>query len=215
MRRLSCGKDFLMFQEAFYKVEGTEAGKVLAEVNPHFSDISFDPGNTTLLAYDLPFYPQHRLMEITQASGTPRARRHFVHAPGRTTVLNWTSEPIYRLNREAPLVLTRETAPVYTRFFLGYVRGRNNRFRIAESVSDIPWREDPPVAVRKAVGRMIQPVQLISAGKSMPYDLFACMVHGASLYRATITLQTDGSVTFSDEECLVDDMPVRDEVLAL
>ncbi len=204
-----------MFQEAFYKVERPESDRVLEDANPHFAEARFDPAAASLLAYDLPFYQGYRLIEVSQHGGTQALRRHFIHAPGQAIALNWTSDPVYKLNQDLPIKLTLENVPVYIRFFFGYVRGRHGRFRIAESVSDIPWREDPPASARKAVGRMIQPIQLISREALPPFSLFVCMVHGDALYRTTVTVQANGMVQIGEEERLVDDMPVRDDIFGL
>lgn len=204
-----------MLQDAFYKLSIPEAEIVLREAAPHFPGLALEPDGTSLLAYDLPFYPGYRLMEIARADNVPLLKRLIVYKPGDLTVLDWTNAPVYRLNAAAPLKLTFDSAPDYVRFFFSVVRGRHGAFHIVESAGDIPWREEPPATARKAVARMIQPVQVIADNGNGAFDLFACMVFKTALFRSTIRVARNGNVTLHSEELLAEDMPVRDMVLGV
>ncbi len=188
---------------------------MLKDAAPHFPGLALEPDGTSLLAYDLPFYPGYRLVEITRADNVPLLKRMVVYKPGGVTVLDWTNAPIYRLNAAAPLTLTLESAPDYVRFFFSCTRGRHGAFHIVESAGDIPWREEPPATARKAVARMIQPVQVIADNGNGAFDLFACMVFKTALFRATIRVARNGNVTVQGEELLAEDMPVRDMALGV
>jgi hypothetical protein len=200
-----------MFQDAFSKLEPHESAAALQEINPLLQDVSFDPASATLLACDLSFYPEYRFIDVADYKSTPTPRRYLVYKPGHIVVLNWTNDPIYALNKAAPVMLTTDTVVDYVRFYFNYVRGRHGKFTIAESVNDIPWHEDPPPAARKAVGRMIQPVQMIGVDKDGTFNLFVCLMFRDSLFRATVRVHPDGTVVLQDEELLVEDMPVRDD----
>ena len=200
-----------MYQNAFSKLDEQESEAMLAEVNPLFQNVCFDPASATLLACDLGFYPDCRFIDVADYKSVPPARRFLVYKAGHPVVLNWTNEPIYALNKNVPIQLTVDNVADYVRFFFSYVRGRHGRFRVAESVNDISWHEDPPPAARKAVGRMIQPIQLIGRDKDGTFNLFVCLVFRDSLLRTTVRVLTDGHVSLGDEELLVEDMPVRDD----
>jgi hypothetical protein len=201
-----------MFQDAFQKLDPEQSAAILQDANPEFQETRFDPGAATLLAHDLAFYPGYKFIDIADFRMMPAVRRYIVHTPGHATVLNWTSEPIYRLNKKAPLTLTPENVADYVRFFFAYVRGPQSRFQIVETVNDIPWHEDPPPSTRKAIGRLIQPVQLIGGAREGVYGLFACFVSKNALFRATVKVRGKGQVTLADEELLAEDMPVRDDL---
>jgi hypothetical protein len=204
-----------MFQDAFYKPDISEAQTILGEVAPYFPGITLEPDGTTLLAYDLPFYPGHRLIEITRADNVPLLKRMVVYKPGHVTVLNWTNAPVYQLNAAVPLTLSYETAPDYVRFFFSVVRGRHGAFHIVESAGDIPWREEPPATARKAVSRMIQPVQVTADNGNGAFDLSTCLLFKTALFRTTAHVARNGTVTLQNEELLAEDMPVRDMMLGV
>src|SRR5688572_20432938 len=112
-----------MFQDAFIKLEKDECRQVLEEINPALGGGAFSPKTSTVLAQDLSFYPGYRFLDVADYEITPAFRKFIVHRPGDVTVLDWTNDPIYKLNDKVPLGLTRDTVRDYIRFFFSYVRG--------------------------------------------------------------------------------------------
>lgn len=204
-----------MFRQAFKKLEPGEFLPIIAEINPLLDVSPFTGDGLVVLTQDLPFYPGYRFIEVADHAITPQKLQCAIYKPGDVTVLNWTNEPIYALNARLPLKLTDDTASLYVKFFFTYVRGRHGRFLICEGVDDIAWKEDPPPAARKAVGRLLSPVHIDSRDKDGTLTLKACMVFKDSLFRSSVHLKTDGSVSLSNEELLVEDMPVQDDTIGL
>ncbi len=200
-----------MFREAFEKLELDDVATVLDKVNPLLEGIVFDPIETVIMGIDLSFYPGYRLLDISDYSGMPASHRYAVCSPRSSVVLNFTNAPIYKMNADVPLVLNEDTVADYVRFFFAFVRGKHGRFRIAESIDDIFWKEDPPPAARKAIGKMITPVTLVKKGEDGTYHLQASLMFKDSLFRSNITVLKGGVVNLTDEELLVEDMPVLDD----
>lgn len=201
-----------MFQDAFIKLEKDECRQVLEEVNPALGGGAFNPNTATVLAQDLSFYPGYRFLDIADYEITPAFRKFVIHSPGDVTVLDWTNDPIYKLNDKVQLGLTRDTVRDYIRFFFSYVRGPRGKFTIAETVDDIDWREEPPPAARKAMGKMLQPIMVNAKTADGSFPITACIMFNNALYKANIYIAENGRVTMADEEILVEDMPVLDSV---
>jgi hypothetical protein len=125
--------------------------------------------------------------------------------------INGSNEPIYALNERAPLQLNDGTVADYVRFFFSNVRGRHGRFLITETVDDIQWREEPPPAARKAIGKILVPLTVTGRDPDGGFRLAACMMFKDSLFKAAVTVRRDGIVSLSDEELLIEDMPVLDD----
>ena len=199
-----------MYQEAFTKLELAEVATILDRLNPEFDGTVFDPVETTILAQDVPFYPRYRLLDIADYAAVPALRRYVLYSEDDFLILNFTNEPLYALNQKLPIKLTENNVPDYVRFFFTYVRGRHGRFIITESVDDINWKEDPPPSARKAIGKILFPVTLERTEDGVFY-LKACMVFKDSLFKSDIKVEANGFVALSDEELLVEDMPVLDD----
>lgn len=200
-----------MFREAFEKLDLAEIATILDKVNPLLEGIEFDPLETVIMGIDLPFYKGYRLLDISDYSGMPASHRYAVYSPKNAAVLNFTNGPIYKLNADAPLILNEETVADYARFFFSFVRGVHGRFRITESIDDIHWKEDPPPAARKAIGKMIIPVTVAKTAADGTFHLQCTMMFKNSLFKSNASVTKNGTVNLADEELLIEDMPVLDD----
>lgn len=202
-----------LFQDAFVRLDPAQTEQLVKDIKPLLRIEPFRPAETVALARDLAFWPGCALCDISDQATNPPRRVFAIWKPGAAVILNWTNEPIYALNKVVPLTLDDKTAPDYIRFFLHYVRGRHGRFLIADTVDDIGWKEEPPPAARRAVGKLLHPLR--SKGKTPAGDrLFeACIMFRDSLFRTDIAVSSEGLVTLSNEQMLVEDMPVLDDAL--
>lgn len=202
-----------MYKEAFEKLELEDIATILEEVNPHFDGLAFDPVQTTILSWDIPFYEGYRFLDIADHTAMPPLQRFAIYKPGEVIVLDFTNEPIYALNQKAPVHLTEGNIEDYIRFFFTYVRGRHGRFLIVENVDDIAWKEDPPPAARKAIAAMMCSISLKEIGEDGVFDLEVCMIFKDSLFKSKVSVDPKGFVKLSNEELLIEDMPVLDDTL--
>ena len=203
----------IMFKEAFEKLDLADVATIVDRLNPLFEGKDFDPVDTVIMALDLPFYPGYRLFDISDHSGVPSSRRFALSNTENDIVLNFTNEPIYNLNKDLPIKLTADTVADYVRFFFTYVRGRHGRFLIAETVEDIPWREDPPPAAKKTIGKMLSTLVLKDNGLEGHYNMNVTMIFKDSLFKSDVSVTSTGFVSLDNEELLIEDMPVLDDIL--
>ena len=205
----------IMSESIFVKLDGKESAALLAEINPVLDGADFEAGTATLLAQGLGFYPGYRFIELADYESQPPRRRFVIHKKGVVVALNGSNEPLYALNERAPIVLNDANIAEYVRFFFANVRGRHGRFLITESVDDIQWREEPPPAARKAIGKILVPLTVTARGADGGYRLSGCMMFKDSLFKANVAVRRDGVVSLEDEELLIEDMPVLDDVFGL
>jgi hypothetical protein len=201
-----------MYQEAFEKLDLAETATILDEIGGKLQGVSFDPVETTIMAAELPFYANCRLLDISNHTAMPAARRFVIHGPKTLVALDFTNGPIYKLNEDCPLKLNEANIATYARFFFTYVRGKHGRFIVVENVDDVPWKEDPPPTARQAIGRMIKPIALKENPPAGSNVLEIRMVFKDSLFKSDVLIKNDGLVSLSNEELLLEDMPVADDI---
>lgn len=197
--------------DQYVKLDLLECETVLEEINPALKGSHFHPATVTILANEPAFYPGYRFLDLADYETIPNIRKFVLYKPGHVVVLNWTNEPIYALNEKAPIQLDEATVADYVRFFFTYVRGRHGRFIITESVEDVSWRDEPPPAARKAIGKMLEPLHIQERGADGSFKLIARMMFKDSLFKTTVNVQANGLVNLSDEELLIEDMPIMDD----
>lgn len=202
-----------MFRDAFKKIEGDEAAQLLAQVAPKLAVSAFDATKASVMTHPLSFYPGWNFLEIADHTQSPAKVACAIYKDNDVVPMTWNNEPIYALNARVPVQLSRDNIAEYVKFFFTYVRGKHGRFLIAENVDDIDWREDPPPAARKAIAKMLLPLTIKERGEDGSYKLAACMMFRDSLFQADITVGPAGAVELSNEELLVEDMPVMDDTL--
>lgn len=200
-----------MFQEAFVKLELEDVATILDSVNPLLEGSEFDPVKATILSHDIDFYPGYKLFEISDQTLSPAHTRCVVYKNDNVVVLDWSNKPIYDLNANIPIQLNDENVCDYAIFFFTYVRGNHGRFIVVQNVDDIDWKEEPPPAARKAISEMLEPVSIVGKTPQGIYQLRARVVFKDSLFKTDIYVEPNGQVTLSEEELLVEDMPILDD----
>ena len=200
-----------MFEKAFQKREGEEAKAYLDLINPKLERGPY-PETAQVLTFDLPFYPGCQLVEITDHGvQPPQSSIVIVKDKEEVRLLDWTNGPIYDLNEQIPVQITKDNVSEFVKFFFTYVAGRHGRFLICESVDDVAWKDEPAPAARKAIAQMIKPVTITGEQPDGTYDLRANMMFKDSLFESAIHVTQVGQVSLSDEELLVENMPVVED----
>jgi hypothetical protein len=204
--------------EEWQKLGPDAAVKLLGEINPHLSPVSFNPESTTIRSQKLPFYKEYSFLELTDLSTVPGARKYVLYKPGAkgadVNVINWTNRAIYDANEKAPVVLNEETVVSYVKFFFSYVRGRHGRFLIIETIDDVRWQIEPPAQGRKVMQEMLAPVELGGVEADGTFNLTAFMVFKDSLFRTRIHVKPDGLVSMSEEDLKIEGMPILQDTAA-
>ena len=200
-----------MFHEAFEKLKPAQTQEILANITPLFKGAEFSPHETTIMALDVPFYKGFKILDIADYTVMPANKRFVLYSPRKSAVLNFTNEAIYALNKEVPITLCEETVEDYIRFFFTYVHGKHGRFMIIENIDDMNWKEDPPPVARKAISHVVMPVTLLDLYEDGGYHLECTMIFKDSLFKANIDVTADGSVNLTNEELLIEEMPVLDD----
>lgn len=213
---------FGMFRDALTKLDQLEAQALLTTLNPLLQGSPFEAESVTILSAELSFYPDHVFYEIADHAVMPARKIFTIVGAGLgsgakagpvATILDWTNTPIYQLNRDVPIYLNERNAVEYIRFFFSFVRGRHGRFLITETIDDIAWKDEPPATARKAIGGLIEPLRLIGVDDKGCFVFNARMMFKDSLFKGRVSVTPGGIVTLSDEELVVEDMPVLDDTL--
>lgn len=200
--------------ENWQKMSQDESRRITEAVNPSIEPVPFEAEQTMVRVQPLSFYIDYKLYELTDFSAVPAAKKYALYAPGKTPyVLSWTNQAIYDANAVAPVQLNAQTVADYVRFFFHYVRGRHGRFLVVETVDDIKWQNDPPPQGRKAMAEILSPVTLTGQDADGGYDLTAFMVFKDALFKTSINVTHDGTVSLSNEELKVEGLPVLADTL--
>ena len=201
-----------MFDEAYTKLEIEEVASILDRVNKKVEGSLFDPLETTILAVDVPYYPDFRFLDIADHATNPPLQRYALQKDKDIYLLDWSYKQIYEVNQAAPITLSDKNVLDYVRFFFSYVRGRHGCFIPCESLENINWSEDLPAAERKTIGKMVEPMKISEKLKNGVYKIDAKMMLKDTLFSADVFVEPSGKVVMTNQVILSDKMPVLDNV---
>lgn len=204
-----------MQQLAYIKLNKSETRDMLLVLKDRLDLIDVSADTIDILSASLPFYPGYRLLELTDRSSSPIKRRFVIYRGDDIVFMDYTNTPIYELNKRAPISFTRDTLFDYVRFFFRFVRGRHGRFIVTESLDDIQWREEPSVNSRKSLDKMIEPLFIKEINDDGSYILGANVIFKDALFGCNINVKQNGIIRLSDENLLVESLPVVDDVLGV
>ena len=123
------------------------------------------------------------------------------------------SETIHAVNPHA-LSLKDDAAVLnYARFFCNALRGDEARFRIIDTLADIPWKGDVDLADMADEIEDFAPLRLVSAlGWNEPARIEAAVLYADALFVSQLSVAKNGLVIMEDDAVIADDLPVELEV---
>tara|TARA_R110002072_G_scaffold217390_1_gene375125 strand:- start:891 stop:1511 length:621 start_codon:yes stop_codon:yes gene_type:complete len=204
-----------MFDEAFTKLEIEEIALILDVINKKVEGSIFDPLETTIMAIDIPFYSNHRFLDIADYATNPPLQRFAIQKTGTMdfVLLDWSYKIIQQLNTSVPISLTEENVLEYVRFYFSHVKGRHGRFIVCETVDHIKWKDEPPEEIRKSINQAINPLEIIEKRKDDVYQVKAFMMLKDALFQSDVYIEPNGNVTITNHEVLIENVPVLDSVV--
>ncbi|MEM6810903.1 MAG: hypothetical protein AAF549_00370 [Pseudomonadota bacterium] len=207
-----------MFDDAYQELDDQNREVLFRLLSAVMDGSPYDPSLTKTLYHALPFYPHHIIVEANENHGNGQSRMTTAILPDdmtswsadNLTLLDGTNVPIYKLNESVPVRIDQHTVTYYIQFFFLYVRGEQGIFDVIQSVEDIKWFEAPAPAGKVALSKMIEPLQIREA-KPEAITVKANIIFKDSLFESDITVQSNGLVTLSNQEILVEDLPIIDQ----
>jgi hypothetical protein len=196
-----------MFKDTYFEVEGDSADSLLKQVNA-VSDLSdFSSKTARLLTHPLSFAPGFHFLKIIDHHQNPLKMLHVIYKNKETIILDGTHAPFDFLAENKHLLLTPETIKNYVRFYFSYVKTPKGSFFIVDSPDNIPWVEEPTSAARRAIFKMMQPLELIDTDEEGVFHLKSSIFYKNSLFESDLTVDQSGKITLLNQELLVDDLP--------
>lgn len=201
-----------MFDEAHEKLEINEISAILSIVNHKVDGSIFDLMETTILAVELPFYPDWRFLHIADHATNPPLERYVFQKAGTEEFIihNWDISTISAMNKQAAVQINDHTIFEYLRFYYHFVRGRYGKFIVAESVDHFKWKEFPPQEYREKLAQVIKPLQIREKSNTGVYGIDAFMILKDVLYFVDVRVDRAGKVVHQSTDVLIQNMPIID-----
>lgn len=201
-----------MFAQAFIPLKKRDSKNTLKRINPLLVNTEYEEEQTTIMAVDIPFYHGYRLLSVTDHTVFPAKTHYAIDCEDESYIITYSNDLIYKLNKKLPILLDEETALDYVRFFFSYVIGPYGKITPIENVDDISWKDTPPPNAKKAIAAMIDPLQIQEIGADGSFTVKGYFVFKTDLMTMQVKISKDGLIDISNEEILIEEMPILDDV---
>jgi hypothetical protein len=149
---------------------------------------------------------------VVVGSAEPQQSEHRSVA---TYFLDWTSEPIYRLNREQRFRFSRDPS-CYVRFFFHLMRGLGSQyaFTLLERESDltdrVPWDENDEAAdsTKREAMKYVRPLERSYTNARGEIRVAATVFYQTAVFGCNVAINPAGFVTMEDDTLKLPDLPV-------
>lgn len=198
----------------YTKLGKRESQKLTKDINLKMDGHAFAPDSATVMAAELSFYGEGwRIVEFSDHTDFPVVTRLAIQNPqGEMNLTDYTHNFVQSLNEAAPLKLTIDSADDYMRFYLDVVSGPKGKLYLIEAVDDMPWEEDVSPQLRKNLYELVQPLSVTELKDA--YEGKATVLFKDALFSLVLTIdKKTGTVAFSDQDLLMEKLPVRDMTL--
>ncbi len=198
---------------AYQKIEGREMDKYIPLANAHLSGTPLHKGGVQMLRAKPGFYPDCVILDIQDRQSHPSRHITLVTDQATTQIIDYSVATLAQMNKIFNLTLNDETVHDYIRFYLRHTQGTQGRFVLLEGVDDVPWRDEPPPAARKALGEMIRALPIAIEKNKTGWGGQVSLIFQNAFFYADLSVAKDGTITLSHERLMIDQMPIWDDII--
>lgn len=198
-----------MSVHAFQKLEGSEASSLIERLNKKWRGSAFDAKRTVVHARPLSFMEEWVLAEAVDAANIPEKKCACIDNGQECVPIEFNADFIVDFAKSKNMILSRDSASDYLRFWFEYARAGRDRFLLVEAIDEMPWREDPTPQARKSLAKTVTPLTLIEAHAN-GFTFKACVLFRDTLFDCTVDLSMNGKVLIKNRTIMAEGLTVAD-----
>ncbi|GAB5389994.1 MAG: hypothetical protein Alpg2KO_29620 [Alphaproteobacteria bacterium] len=159
----------------------------------------------------LSFLPEGmRLFAFMQTDTIPPVTRFALIRRSLVIPLDGTRTAFEELDRRELLNLNAETVPEYVACVLDFLWAPAGRFRIVQSILDIPAALALSADEQAEIAANLAPVSPAQGTEEDGWQMMAIVQNEDALFGVRILVTPDGAIALTDEKYLMSDVPVED-----
>lgn len=202
-----------MFDESYTKLNLEDSARILDLLNGKINGSTFDPLDTTILSIHVPFYDDYQFLDISDQTIKPALQRYAFYNPKKNdlVIIDWKNTTLYDLNKKSPIILTDDNIFEYARFYFSFVKAKDRKMILCESADHIPWKDEPPIDVRKSLNVTLNTMKIVSQDNDT-YKIKAYILLENNIFSVNLNISNMGKVIITDHEIAIENLPVLDSV---
>lgn len=185
------------------KLDRQETAEVLAQIRASDQGRLFTGNLIEVKFKSLPFYKNYLYYRITNYATMPMFSMDYLGQDSHFYYLEGTADPIYTVNRHAPLRLTPDNVPAYLEFFFEHVSGRQGDVHLITDPRNSRLLRSLDKAALQSIVDKFQPLRVEYESSPDKYLVGATLYYDGSLISALLSIAPDGHVYLEDERMLL------------
>lgn len=198
---------FALERDPIITLEKSDVGQIVDNL-PDLDEIpSIESKTTVARRFELPFYSDITLLELTNPTWQPKhSRLCYAEYENKLIRLKGESPPIHMLNANASLKLSRTTVLEYLAFFCFFVRGEEGPFLIIDRlpVGFVPNSSE----IEKLVDEYREPT-IWGQTPAGHWRTSAMVYYSNAIFLADFTVQLSGMVDMKGDTPILSDLDQR------
>lgn len=192
---------------AIFSSADKENQALITRINALIGRPFFKEGKYAVSKDLLPFYSETSLVKVINFATLPNTSKTFISSPSSLLKLDGTQEAIKEANDTFGLFLTKENVIRYASFFFSMLQTPDGKFKLIETVEDIPFSSAIEDELLHSLSELISPPTVKQEEDG--FLITASILYGQTLYDAEVTVSKTGTVEIRNEEPVYDDLPVK------
>lgn len=184
------------------RLDRTKSSHVITKITHSGDEALFSGQSSEDACTALPFYKDFLLYRVTNYATLPSFSLDFLGDGDSFYLLDGSPDAIFMVNSRGKLFLKYDNIIDYIEFFLKYVTTEDGDIYIIQDPDTLPFLDSMSIEQQITLKQRFQEPTLDYNHDNDSFEMRCDIYYGGTLLKAMITVESDGSVSFSDQMLL-------------
>lgn len=185
------------------RLKREEAHQVLDHLGGNRDAIVFSREATEVACRDLPFYPTYKIYRLINYATMPTFSMTYLSNGQEFITIDGTANPIYAVNAKSPIRLNVDVVIPYLDFFFSNVQGSEGDIFLIKDPGAMPFMSSLSENQKQTIVTSFRPLSVVPDVDKGIFRVSGTLYYGGGLIAATIAAQTDGRLSFENQQLLL------------
>lgn len=191
------------------KLERSQTAKIIQRVSETPDGSLFSQNTSEATAANLSFYRGFALVRLTNYATLPSFTLDFLSDGSSFYLLDGSADPLNKVSLRGGLVLTDQNVVDYVDFFFRNVTTEEGDIYFIRNPDDLPFLDSLSPVQQDRIRRHYSDIKVAYDRENDVFLVRGVMYFAGVLLNATLIVQPDGGIEFSEHSMLMNDTPVH------
>jgi hypothetical protein len=185
------------------KLERTETAKIIQQVSTTPDGALFSKTTSEATAANLSFYRGFALVRLTNYATLPSFTLDFLSDGSNFYLLDGSADPLNKVSSRGGLILNDHNVVDYVDFFFKNVTTDEGDIYFVRTLNDLPFLDSLSIDQQIQIKKHYTDIKVAYDRENDVFLVRGVMYFAGVLLNATLTIQPDGQIEFSNHSMLM------------